>query len=65
MKKYIIILLLIIFLLFLVLIKDNKSDNRDGRVSNNSNPEKRAIFLSYIELQKYIKGNSEEDAKKI
>ena len=64
MKKYIIILLLIIFLLFLVLIKDNKSDNRDGRVSNNSNPEKRAIFLSYIELKKYVKGHSEEEAKK-
>lgn len=63
MKKYIIILVLIIFLLLLVLIKDN-NDERDNKFDNNSNTEKRAIFFSYIELQKYIKGNSEEMAKK-
>lgn len=63
MKKYIIILVLIIFLLLLVLIKDN-NDERDNKFDNNSNAEKRAIFFSYIELQKYIKGNSEEMAKK-
>ena len=59
MKKYIII----IVLFFILLVILTSCQNKNLRKSK-ENQEKRAIFISYIELKKYIKGNDIETAKK-
>lgn len=57
--------ILIIIVLFLVLVfqvepkKEFKKEKKEVHME-----EKRAIYISYIELQNYIKGKSVEDAKK-
>ncbi len=56
-KYLIIVILVLIICLNLIPVKENK-------VAEKSIKEKRAIFISYIELQKYLKEKSETDAKK-
>ncbi len=57
MKKY----LLVIIILFLILVLIPK--NNPNRVKKEK-LEKKAIFLSYIELQKYIKGKTVKESQK-
>lgn len=58
MKKYFVLLLILIVLLNLIFI-DN-SNNKEKRTY----VEKRAIFISYIELGRYLKNNSINTSKK-
>ncbi len=57
--------ILLVVMLFLVLLlqlepkKEIKKEKNENQIE-----EKRAIYVSYIELQKYIKGKTVEDAKK-
>jgi len=60
MKKEIV--LLCIFVLILIIIFSKFSNNRE--VVNKDNKEKRAIFISYIELAKYIKDKNIEISRK-
>lgn len=63
MKKY--LLLIVVFFLVLLLIFymiPNKEQNT--RKKEEQTPEKKAIFFSYIELGKYLKGKDVEEGKK-
>lgn len=58
MKKYIFIFLIIILLII------GLYNNKDNKITNNKNSEEvRAIFISYIELTKYIKNKEVEISK--
>ena len=58
MKKYIFIFLIII------LLSIGLYNNKDNKTTNDNNyKEVRAIFISYIELNKYIKNQSVEVSK--
>ena len=58
MKKYIFIFLIIILLII------GLYNNKDNKITNNKNSkEVRAIFISYIELTKYIKNKEVEISK--
>ncbi len=64
MKKLIIVV--IIFVVITFFIMDNKKINTEKEVpvALNVASEKRAVFISYIELQEYIKGKSKEESQK-
>lgn len=59
MKKYLLIIIIFFFVLALIPKQDqlvyNKKSNKE---------EKKAVFLSYIELQKYIKGKTNSESQK-
>ena len=58
MKKIIIILLVLITI---SIINNSSNDNSNNIINNkNINTEVRGVFISYIELNDYLKGNSYE-----
>lgn len=63
MKNVLIILFVLVFFLISFLIIGNKQENRNKNENNDLKIEKKGVFLSYIELNKYIKNKSEEDSK--
>lgn len=59
MKKSLIIIVICLSMFFIY----NKENKKEVRTENDTKEEKRAIFISYIELQKYIKNNNSQTSK--
>ena len=58
------VLLVIVFLLSICLfLMFPNQEKKQEKTNTNIKEEKRAIFISYIELQKYLKGKDEKTAK--
>lgn len=56
--KRIIFIIVVMFIIATFFIIGNKNDNNDVSLSNNESLEYKAIFFSYIEINKYIKNNN-------
>ena len=60
MKNFFFYIIIIVFFIATFFIIELKQTNID---LDNSNSEKRAVFLSYIELNKYVKNKDEKESK--
>jgi len=60
MKKFFLYILILVFFITSFFIIENKQNNN---LSDKNNLEKRAVFLSYLELNKYIKNKTSDESK--
>ena len=57
MKKLIVVVMIFVVITFFIIEKKQEQQKeKDTQVSLNNNDERRAIFISYLELEKHIKG---------
>ena len=61
MKKLIVVVMIFVVITFFIIGK--KQEAIDEPVVNNTTDEYRAIFISYLELETYIKGVSNDVSK--
>lgn len=63
MKKFLLILFVILFFILSFFMIEKKNNEKLKSVVKIEKKEKRAIFLSYLELEKYLKNKTQEESK--
>lgn len=63
MKKLIVVMIIFVVITFFIIENKKESSKDEVTLSYNLKDEKRAIFISYIELQEYLKGKDIEEGK--
>lgn len=63
MKKFLLILFVILFFILSFFMIEKKNNEKVKDVIGTETKEKRAIFLSYLELEKYLKNKTQEESK--
>ena len=60
MKKFLLILFVILFFILSFFMIEKKNNEKVKDVVGTETEEKRAVFLSYLELEKYLKNKQQE-----
>lgn len=63
MKKFLLILFVILFFILSFFMIEKKNNEKVKDVVGTETKEKRAVFLSYLELEKYLKNKQQEESK--
>mgnify|MGYP004562805105 CR=1 FL=1 len=63
MKKLIVVMIIFVVITFFIIENKKESSKDDATLSYNLKDEKRAIFISYIELQEYLKEKDIEEGE--